>query len=93
MAIEGFKYKGLEELFQNGKSRRIGNRFHKKAIELMDILDAAIDTRDLNGVSDFHPLKGNRRGEFSMHVNGNWCLTFTFASGEVHDLNFEDYHG
>ncbi len=92
MTIESFKHRGLTELFINGRTARIGHRYHQKLIELLDILDAATDTRDLAGVSDFHPLRGNRRGQFSMHVTGNWCLTFRFRNGEAVGVNFEDYH-
>ena len=92
MSIEGFKHKGLSELFYNGRTTRVAPAKHKKIIELLDILDAAVSVKDLQGVSDFHELKGNRKGTFSLHVNGNWCITFKFKNGEVTDLNFEDYH-
>ena len=61
MTIESFKHRGLVEFFINGRTARIGHRNHQKLIELLDILDAATDTRDLAGVSDFHPLRGIRR--------------------------------
>ena len=92
MAIVGFKPKGLRELYENGRTRRIGIEFQAKTVKLLDLLDAVADLRDLHGVSDFHALKGRRKGEYSLHVNGNWCLTFKFKNGEVLDLSFEDYH-
>lgn len=92
MTIETFKHKGLEELFVNGKTKRIGKVAHGKIIELMDIIDAATELRDLQGISAFQPLKGDRKGTYSMTVTGNWRITFTFADGEAHILNYEDYH-
>ncbi len=92
MAIRNFRHEGLEELFEKGATGKIGRRFHKRLIQLMDILDAAVAIQDLVGVSDFHTLKGDRKDEHSMHVNGNWVITFKFESGEVLDLGFEDYH-
>ncbi|MFP6731013.1 MAG: type II toxin-antitoxin system RelE/ParE family toxin [Alphaproteobacteria bacterium] len=92
MPIISFKHRGLRGLFENGRSSRVGGNFQNKLIELMDIVDAATEKKDMQGVSDFHQLKGNRRGTYSMHVNGNWCLTFKFKNGESSDLNFEDYH-
>lgn len=92
MAIASIKHKGLRELFVNGRTRRIGAQQHRKLIELLDILYAATDIKDLHGVSGFHALKGNRKGEFSMHVTGNWCLTFKFEDGEAVDVDYEDYH-
>jgi proteic killer suppression protein len=92
VAIESFRHKGLEELFENGRTRRIGKRFRAKIIELLDILDAATRTRDLTGVSDFHKLKGRRRDEYALRVSGNWRLTFKFKDGKARDVDFEDYH-
>lgn len=92
MAIASIRHKGLKELFVNGRTRRIGDRQHKKIMELLDILDAATETRDMVGVSGFHPLGGNRKGEYSMHVTANWRLTFEFKDGEAIDVNYEDYH-
>ena len=92
MPIISFKHRALRVLFENGRSSRIGANYHSKLVELMDIVDAATEKKDLHGVSDFHPLKGNRSGTYSMHVSGNWRLTFKFKSGDSSDLNFEDYH-
>lgn len=92
MSIEGFKHKGLSELFHNGTSRRITKNHHRKIIEILDILDATCSLKDLRGLSDFHALKGDRKGTYSMHINGNYVVTFKFLDGEVTDVNYEDYH-
>lgn len=92
MPIVSFKHRAPRGLFENGRAPRIGANFRSKLIELMDIVDAATETKDLIGVSGFHGLKGNRAGTCSMHVNRNWCLTFKFKDGDSSDLNFEDYH-
>ncbi|HDL4162815.1 TPA: type II toxin-antitoxin system RelE/ParE family toxin, partial [Mannheimia haemolytica] len=39
-----------------------------------------------------HELKGNRKGIYSMTVNGNWRITFEFVNGDAYILNYEDYH-
>ena len=56
-------------------------------------LDTAqvIDDMDIPGYR-LHPLKGSRKGIWSITVNGNWRLTFEFKNGNVHILNYEDYH-
>lgn len=40
----------------------------------------------------FHPLKGNRKGTYSVSVSGNWRITFGFVEGDAIDVNLEDYH-
>ena len=39
-----------------------------------------------------HPLKGNRKGEWSIRVSGNWRVVFRFEQGEVVDVDLIDYH-
>ena len=39
-----------------------------------------------------HPLKGNRRGQWSVHVSGNWRMVFRFVDGEAVDVDLIDYH-
>ena len=92
MAIAGIKHKGLRELFENGRSRRIGNQYWRNALRILDHLDAILDLRDCVGVKDFHELKGARAGTYSMHVSGNQCNTFRWQDGDVVDVTFEDYH-
>lgn len=93
MGIESFRHKGLAELFKKGHCVRIGSRYVKSALLILDHLDYANGLEDLAGVKDFHPLKGNRKGTYSMHVNGNYVITFGWNGKNITDVNFEDYHG
>ncbi len=95
MAIKSFKHKGLEQLFCTGKAASIGPRYRTRAKKVLDMLNAATCVSDLAGTADFHPLGGDRKGEFAMHVNQNYGITFQFDkgdNGDVIDVNFEDYH-
>lgn len=40
----------------------------------------------------FHPLRGDRKGEYAISVTGNSRMAFRFQGGDVLDLNLEDYH-
>jgi proteic killer suppression protein len=41
----------------------------------------------------FHPLTGDRAGEFAMTVTKNWRMTFTKVDDQtIADLDLEDYH-
>lgn len=90
MAIDSIKNKGFRELFETGKTNKIGTNYHRKLLDLLDMLDAATHIKDLKGVSDFHVLKGNRKGQYCMHVNGPKIITFGFDDGEVTNINFEN---
>jgi toxin HigB-1 len=39
-----------------------------------------------------HPLKGNRKGSWSMTVTRNYRLTFRVEDRLVKDVDLEDYH-
>jgi len=60
---------------------------------LLTALDTAQSIDDMN-IPGFrlHPLKGPKRGRWAIWVNENWRLTFEFINGEVHILDYEDYH-
>lgn len=95
MAIETFNHKGLEQLFCSGKAASIGPRYRARAKMILDLLNAATSVADLGGAAGFHPLGGDRKGEFSMHVNQNYVITFRFDKGDngnVIDVDFQDYH-
>ncbi len=39
-----------------------------------------------------HPLKGNRKGAWSLSVTRNFRLTFRIVGSAISDINLEDYH-
>jgi antitoxin HigA-1 len=39
-----------------------------------------------------HQLTGDRRGQWSLTVTGNWRVVFTIEGDEATDLDFDDYH-
>ncbi|MFM5981678.1 MAG: type II toxin-antitoxin system RelE/ParE family toxin [Sphaerospermopsis kisseleviana] len=57
----------------------ISSNHAEKLLDLLDRLDAASVAEDMNFPgSRFHQLTGNRKGEYSVTVSGNWRLTFVF---------------
>ncbi len=91
--IKSFKHKGLENFYLSGISAGIQAKHSKKLKFQLAALDSAhhVDDLDLPGYR-LHPLKGQREGIWSITVSGNWRLTFEFTDGNVHILNYEDYH-
>ena len=91
--IKSFRHKGLARFFENDDARGIQAQHGKRITRILDLIEAAerIEDLDLPGY-DLHPLKGDRAGEWSMKVSGNWRITFRFTEGDAHDMNLEDYH-
>lgn len=91
--IKSFKHKGLERFFESGTTRGIQQGHAQKLRMQLAALDTAqvIEDLDIPGYR-LHPLKGNRKGIWSITVNGNWRITFEFKEGNVFIVNYEDYH-
>ena len=91
--IGSIRHKGLKRLYEDGDARSIGANMRARVTEILSILEAAetIDEADIPGYR-LYPLTGNRQGEWSMRVTGNWRITFRFAAGFAEDVDLEDYH-
>jgi proteic killer suppression protein len=93
VTIKTFKHKGLEKFFNSGNKRGIQAAHTKKMKLILDLLNSAIEATDMKFPgSNFHPLKGDRKSFYSVHVNGNWTIIFRFENGEALDVNLIDYH-
>lgn len=91
--IISFKHKGLEKFYRTGSPGGIQAKHRNKLRMQLAALDTAqvIDDMNIPGYR-LHPLKGGRKGTWSISVSGNWRLTFQFENGNVYILNYEDYH-
>jgi proteic killer suppression protein len=91
--IKSIRHKGLERFFETGSASGIKADQRKKLRMQLTALDTAttIEDMDIPGFR-LHPLKGKRSGVWAVDVSGNWRLTFRFEDGQVHDLDYEDYH-
>ena len=91
--IKSFKHKGLRDFFESGSSRGIQAAHSKKLRMQLAALDTAISIEDMDIPGyQLHPLKGNRKGIWSISVSGNWRITFELTDGNVYIVDYEDYH-
>ena len=91
--IKSFKHKGLEKFYNTGSAAGI-QPYHKQKLRMRLIaMDTATNIEDIN-LPGFrlHPLKGDRVGLWAIGVSKNWRITFKFQDGNVHVVNYEDYH-
>lgn len=91
--IRSFRHKGLSRFFSTGVSAGIQARHAGRLRLQLAALDTAhaIEDTNLPGYR-LHPLRGRMKGRWSIWVSGNWRLTFEFRDGDVHALDYEDYH-
>lgn len=48
-----------------------------------------VDALDLPGYR-LHPLKGDRRGFWSLSISANWRILFRFEEGDAYDVDLID---
>lgn len=91
--IKSWLNKGLKDFFETGSKKGIPPELAARIRIRLDALNAAVLVTDLDLPGfKLHELKGDRKGTWSIWVNGNWWITFGFVGGEATDANLEDYH-
>jgi proteic killer suppression protein len=91
--IVGFRHKGLKRLFEQDDASRIRPDLLDKVRTILTQLDEAQTIEDMRMTSfHLHPLKGDRKGFWSVTVRANWRIVFRFADGEADAVELIDYH-
>ena len=91
--IKAFKHKGLRLYYEIGSTRGIQTKHANRLRMQLAALDSAMEVSDLDIPGyKLHPLKGDRKGIWTISVSGNWRQTFEFRDGHVYLLDYEDYH-
>ena len=64
------------------------------AVDLLLALNVAKALHDLSPLKSMglHKLKGDRKGQWAMTVNGPWRICFEFRKGDAYEVEIVDYH-
>lgn len=91
--IKTFRHKGLQVFFETGSKAGIQPHHAGKLRILLTTLDSAKRTEDMNAPGwKLHPLTDSLDEHYSVTVNGNWRLTFTFDGENAELVDYLDYH-
>jgi proteic killer suppression protein len=91
--IKSFRSQAPADLWSKGRTTGIDVKMHRRILIRLDRLDAAAEPEDMNLPGfDFHMLRGFVPARYTVHVNGPWCITFEFESGDAFRVDFEQYH-
>lgn len=92
--IRSYADRDTERLAARQPVRRIGPDLQRLALRKLRILDAATDLNDLRVPpgNRLEKLKGDRVGQHSIRINGQWRLCFRWRDGHAHDVEIVDYH-
>ena len=91
--IRGFRHKGLQRFFETGSKSGIQAQHAERLRLILAQLSAATKPQDmaLHGLV-LYPLKGERKGTWSVRVSGNLRITFVFVGTDADTVEYEDYH-
>jgi proteic killer suppression protein len=93
--IVGFRNKQTAQ-FAAGRKVKAFTGFERAARLKLDRLDAAIALTDLAALpgNRFEALKGERKEQYSIRINDQWRICFTWAKGKPgpSDVEIVDYH-
>lgn len=82
--------------FAAGKKVKAFSGFDRSARLKMDRMEAATSVKDLSALpgNRFEALKGDRKGQFSIRINDQWRICFSWPEGTKGPSNVEivDYH-
>ena len=87
------RHKGLRALHERDDRARVPADLAPRLRRILFRLQEATDpgSADAPGFR-LHPLKGDRAGQWSVRVSGNWRVVFRFENAEVVDVDLIDYH-
>ena len=92
--IKSFADRRTQELYAEGKGRKLPADVVKRARRKLEYIDLAVRVEDLKAPpgNRLHALSGDRKGQYSIAVNDQWRICFRFVEGDAHDVEFCDYH-
>jgi toxin HigB-1 len=92
--IHDFASKETERVWQGEFSKRLPTEIQQKARMKLRMLHAAQNLNDLRSPPANHleALSGNRVGQHSIRINGQWRICFAWQDGQACQVEIVDYH-
>ncbi len=91
--IKSYKCRDTERLKAAGTSR-LFKSFERVALRKLDMLEAAVTVESLRipPGNRLEALSGDRQGQFSIRINDQWRICFTWYEGNAYNVEIVDYH-
>ncbi len=91
--ISSFKCKDTQELYETGENRRFAS-IARVALRKLDMLAAAtmVETLRVPPGNRLELLRGNRAGQWSVRINDQWRVCFSWSGTNAENVEIVDYH-
>jgi proteic killer suppression protein len=92
--IESFADQETEKIFRGQVSRKLPTTIQRAARRKLLYLEDADDLRDLRSPpgNRLEQLRGDRAGQYSIRINDQWRICFTWQDNKAQQVRIEDYH-
>src|SRR4030042_2223244 len=96
--IRSFKDQGSEDIFDGRDSKAARQRcpriLWKTAARKLDQLDSVVNLQELRVPpgNRLEPLSGDRMGQFSIRINDQYRICFSWSEDGPNDVEIVDYH-
>jgi proteic killer suppression protein len=94
MRIASFRNRELDRFWRQNEVRGIARQYEWKLRAMLTVIEEAENIGELETIPGWrlHPLKGDRKGIWSLKLTRNQRLTFRIAGSVVSEIDIEDYH-
>jgi toxin HigB-1 len=91
--IKSFGHKGVKAFFDKGSMTGIQAVHAPRLAAMLRRLNETTNAQGMNLPGwGLHPLKGcDLKGHYSVWVNGNWRMTFTFEGTDAILVDYQNY--
>jgi toxin HigB-1 len=92
--IRSFADKETERVWNGIASRRLPLEVQDAGLRKLRILNRTRSVEELRTPpgNRLERLHGDRAGQWSIRINGQWRLCFKWSQGEASDVEIADYH-
>lgn len=92
--IRSFKNRPTEDVFQRRFTAKLPHDIQRLAKIKLDIVHVAgaLDDLRVPPGNRLEALKGGRKGQYSIRINDQWRICFSWRGGDAFDLEIVDYH-
>ena len=92
--IKSFKSKETEKVYSREGSGKLPWDIQQVALRKLRMLNNAKNLNDLRipPANRLEKLKGTRGGQYSIRINDQWRICFTWQEGDAYDIEITDYH-
>jgi proteic killer suppression protein len=92
--IRSWRNVASRKVWEGERPNRFTGLDFDAAVDLLLALNVANTLQDLSPLKSvgLHKLKGTRRGQWAMTVNGPWRICFEFRKGDAYNVEIVNYH-